>query len=145
MELHTIGIDLGKTVFPLVGLNLRGEVVVRKKFSRLQLLPLTANRQVQLIGMEVCGGFPFSWPRTPRTGHQVRLIPAQYVMPYVKTNKSDYIDAEAVTEAVGDPRSIVAPTPQGDTGLVTASATVHNQRGELVLSGEHKYQLRRQD
>jgi len=52
MELHTIGIDLGKTVFHLVGLNLRGEVVVRKKFSRKQLLPFTANRQIDLIGME---------------------------------------------------------------------------------------------
>lgn len=51
MELHTIGIDLGKPVFHLVGLNLRGEVL-RKKFSRLQLLRFTANRQIQLIGME---------------------------------------------------------------------------------------------
>jgi transposase len=59
MELHTIGIDLGKTVFHLVGLNLRGEVVVRKKFSRLQLLRFTVNRQVELIGMEACGGSHF--------------------------------------------------------------------------------------
>ncbi len=59
MELHTIGIDLGKTVFHLVGLNLRGEVVVRKKFSRKQLLHFTANLQVELIGMEACGGAHF--------------------------------------------------------------------------------------
>ncbi|HMF63791.1 MAG TPA: hypothetical protein VK608_06855 [Edaphobacter sp.] len=59
MELHTIGIDLGKTVFHLVGLNGRGEVVVRKRFSRLQLLRFTANRQVQLVGMEACGGSHF--------------------------------------------------------------------------------------
>jgi len=52
MELHTIGIDLGKTIFHLVGLNLRGEVVVRKKFSRTQLLRFTANVHVGLIGME---------------------------------------------------------------------------------------------
>ena len=52
MELQTIGIDLGKTVFHLVGLNLRGEVVVRKKFSRKQLLHFTANLRVKLIGME---------------------------------------------------------------------------------------------
>src|SRR5260221_6571896 len=56
MQLHTIGIDLGKTVFHLVGLNQRGEVVVRKKFSRKQLLHFTANLQVELIGMEACGG-----------------------------------------------------------------------------------------
>jgi hypothetical protein len=59
MELHTIGIDLGKTVFHLVGLNLRGEVVVRKKFSRTQLLRFTANVHVKLIGMEPCGGAHF--------------------------------------------------------------------------------------
>ena len=59
MELHTIGVDLGKSIFHLVGLNLRGEVVVRRKFSRRQLLPFTANLQVDLIGMEACGGAHF--------------------------------------------------------------------------------------
>ena len=59
MKLHTIGIDLGKTVFHLVGLDLRGEVVVRKKFSRTQLLRFTANVRVELIGMEACGGAHF--------------------------------------------------------------------------------------
>jgi transposase len=68
MELHTIGIDLGKTVFHLVGLNLRGEVVVRKKFSRPQLLRFTANRQIQLIGMEACGGSIFSAVRCENRG-----------------------------------------------------------------------------
>ena len=68
MELHTIGIDLGKTVFHLVGLNLRGEVVVRKKFSRKQLLHFTANLQVELIGMEACGGCSFSRAGSARAG-----------------------------------------------------------------------------
>src|SRR6202790_5016947 len=65
MELHTIGIDLGKTVFHLVGLNLHGEVVVRKKFSRTQLLRFTANAHVELIGMEACGGAHFPSSRPP--------------------------------------------------------------------------------
>jgi transposase len=104
MELHTIGIDLGKTVFHLVGLNLRGEVVVRKKFSRRQLLHFTANLQVRLIGMEACGGSHFlGRALRPEQGHEVRLIPAQYVKPYVKTNKSDYIDAEAAKLSFGVP------------------------------------------
>ena len=59
LQLRTIGIDLGKTVFHLVGLNQRGEVVVRKQFSRQQLLHFTANLQVELIGMEACGGSHF--------------------------------------------------------------------------------------
>lgn len=100
MELHTIGIDLGKTVFHLVGLNRRGEMVVHKKLSRPQLLRFTANLHVQLIGMEACGGAHFLGRALREQGHDVRLIPAQYVKPYVKT-KSDYIDAEAIAEAVG--------------------------------------------
>ncbi len=81
MELHTIGIDLGKTVFHLVGLNLHGEVVVRKKFSRTQLLRFTANVHVELIGMEACGGAHFLGRALREQGHEVRLIPAQYVKP----------------------------------------------------------------
>src|ERR1700758_937369 len=114
MELHTIGIDLGKTVFHLVGLNGRGEVVVRKKFSRLQLLRFTANRQVQLIGMEACGGSHFLGRALREQGHEVRLIPAQYVKPYVKTNKSDYIDAEAIAEAVERPTMRFVPVKSDD-------------------------------
>ena len=109
MELHTIGIDLGKTVFHLVGLNLRGEVVVRKKFSRTQLLRFTANIHVALIGMEACGGAHFLGRVLREQGHEVRLIPAQYVKPYVKTNKSDYIDAEAIAEAVARPTMRFVP------------------------------------
>jgi transposase len=116
MELHTIGIDLGKTVFHLVGLNLLGEVVVRKRFSRTQLLRFTANVHVELIGMEACGGAHFLGRALREQGHEVRLIPAQYVKPYVKTNKSDYIDAEAIAEAVSRPtmRFVPIKTRVGD-------------------------------
>jgi transposase len=109
MEIHTIGIDLGKTVFHLVGLNVRGEVVMRKTCSRAQLLRFTANRQVHLIGMKACGGTHFLGRALREQGHEVRLIPAQYVKPYVKTNKNDYIDAEAIAEAVGRPTMRFVP------------------------------------
>src|SRR5271157_2699469 len=114
MELHTIGIDLGKTVFHLVGLNLRGEVVVRKKFSRKQLLHFTANLRVELIGMEACGGAHFLGRALREQGHEVRLMPAQYVKPYVKTNKSDFIDAEAIAEAVSRPTMRFVPIKTDD-------------------------------
>ncbi len=114
MELHTIGIDLGKTVFHLVGLNLRDEVVVRKKFSRRQLLQFTANLQVDLIGMEACGGAHFLGRALREQGHEVRLMPAQYVKPYVKTNKNDYIDAEAIAEAVARPTMRFVPIKTDD-------------------------------
>lgn len=108
MELHTIGIDLDKVVY-LVGLNRRDEVVVRKKFSRRQLLQFTANLQVDLIGMEACGGAHFLGRALRDQGHEVRLMPAQYVKPYVKTNKNDYIDAAAIAEAVARPTMRFVP------------------------------------
>ncbi|WP_353072152.1 hypothetical protein [Tunturiibacter gelidiferens] len=74
---------------------------MRKRCSRNQLLHFTANLKVELIGMEACGGSHFLGWALREQGHEVRLIPAQYVKPYVKTNKSDYIDAEAIAEAVG--------------------------------------------
>jgi transposase len=109
MELHTLGIDLGKTIFHLVGLNSRGEVIVRKKFSRTQLLRFMANRPVCLVGMEACGGSHFLGRALREQGHDVRLMPAQYVKPYVKTNKNDFIDAEAIAEAVGRPNMRFVP------------------------------------
>jgi len=73
MQLRTIGIDLGKTIFHPVGLNQRGEVVVRKKFSRKQLLYFTANLQVELIGMEACGGSHFLGRALRERGHEVGI------------------------------------------------------------------------
>src|SRR6204780_3334541 len=109
MELFTLGIDLGKTTFHVVGMNQRGEVILRKRFSRLQLLHFTANLKVELIGMEACGGSHFLGRALREQGHDARLIPAQYVKPYVKTNKSDYIDAEAIAEAVQRPTMRFVP------------------------------------
>src|ERR1700682_1576588 len=114
MKIHTIGIDLGKTKFHIVGLNEHGEVEVRKRFSRAQLLRFTANRKVHLIGMEACGGAHFLGRALQQQGHEVRLIPAQYVKPYVKTNKNDYVDAEAIAEAVGRPTMRFVPIKSDD-------------------------------
>ena len=114
MEIRTIGIDLGKTVFHLVGVNVRGEVVVRKKCSRLQLLRFTSNLRECLIGMEACGGSHFLGRALREQGHDVRLMPAQYVKPYVKTNKNDYIDAEAIAEAVTRPSMRFVPIKTDD-------------------------------
>lgn len=114
MKIRTIGIDLGKTVFHLVGVNVRGEVVVRKKCSRLQLLRFTSNLGECLIGIEACGGSHFLGRALREQGHDVRLMPAQYVKPYVKTNKNDYIDAEAIAEAVTRPSMRFVPIKTDD-------------------------------
>jgi len=97
-----------------LGLNPRGEVVVRKKCSRKQLLHFTANLKVRLIGMEACGWSHFLGRALREQGHEVRLIPAEYVKPYVKTNKSDCIDAEAIAEAVGRPTMRFVPIKTDD-------------------------------
>ncbi|MGC2210216.1 MAG: IS110 family transposase [Candidatus Korobacteraceae bacterium] len=100
MHIASVGIDLGKMTFHLVALDDQGKVVVRKKFSRSRLLVYTANLQTSLIGMEACAGAHFIGARLREQGHEVRLIPAQFVKPFRKSNKNDFIDAEAIAEAV---------------------------------------------
>jgi transposase len=100
MHIASIGIDLGKTTFHLVALGERNKVLVRKKFSRAQLLAYAANLQKSLIGMEACAGAHFMGAALREQGHDVRLIPAQFIKPYRKSNKNDFIDAEAIAEAV---------------------------------------------
>ena len=114
MELHTLGIDLGKTSFHVVGLDLRGSVVVRKRLSRSQLLHFTSNLHVELIGMEACGGAHFLGRALQQQGHKVRLMPAQYLKPFVKTNKNDFIDAAAIAEAVARPTMRFVPIKTDD-------------------------------
>lgn len=109
MKLQALGIDLAKNVFHLVGLDSCGQVVIRKRCSRRQVLAFTANVQVEVIGMEACSGAHFLGRALREQGHEVRLMPAQYVKPYVQTNKSDYIDAEAIAEAVQRPRMRFVP------------------------------------
>lgn len=100
MHITSIGIDLGKTTFHLVAMGERNKILVRKKFSRAQLLAYTANLPTSLIGVETCAGAHFLGAALREQGHQVRLIPAQFVKPYRKSNKNDFLDAEAIAEAV---------------------------------------------
>jgi transposase len=100
MQIHSVGIDLGKTTFHLVALGAAGKVLVRKKFTQRQLLMYTANMQTSLIGLEACSGAHFLGRVLRKQGHDVRLIAAQFVKPFVKSNKSDFVDAEAIAEAV---------------------------------------------
>lgn len=147
MEICTIGIDLAKTVFHLIGLNAHGVVVVQRKCSRRQLLRFTSNLRVCLIGMEACGGAHFLGRALREQGHDVRLMPAQYVKPFVKTNKNDYIDAEAIAEAVGRPRMRFVPIKTDDQldlqslhrirerWIVRRTAVINQIRGLLLERG----------
>lgn len=99
MKITTIGLDIAKSVFHLVVVNHVGRVVKKKQLKRKQVLSYMAKLEPCLIVMEACGGAHY-WAREfVALGHQVRLIAPQYVKPYVKGNKNDYNDAEAITEA----------------------------------------------
>jgi transposase len=92
----TVGIDIGKTTFHLIGFDERGAIALRQKVSRAQLERRFAALPPCLVGMEACCGAHHVGRRLAALGHEVRLIPAQYVKPFVKSNKNDFRDAEAV-------------------------------------------------
>ena len=100
MQIRSVGIDLGKTTFHLVALGDNGKVLLKKKFTQKQLITFTANLQTSLIGLEACSGAHFLGRALRAQGHDVKLIPAQFVKPFVKSNKNDFLDAEAIAEAV---------------------------------------------
>ena len=99
----TIGIDIGKNTFHLVGLDKRGAIVLQEKVSRGQLERRLANIPPCLIGMEACVGAHHLSRRLKGLGHDARLMPAKYVRPYSKGQKNDFRDAEAIAEAVQRP------------------------------------------
>jgi transposase len=95
-----IGIDIGKNSFHIVGLDDRGAIVLRQKWSRSQVEARLANMPPCLIGMEACVGAHHLSRRLKLLGHDARLMPAKYVRPYSKGQKNDFRDAEAIAEAV---------------------------------------------
>ena len=121
----TIGIDLGKNTFHLVGFNKRGAIVLQQKVSRAQLERRLANIPRCLIGMEACSGSHHIGRQLSARGHEVRLIPAQYVKPFLKGHKNDYRDAEAIAEAVQRPTMnfVAIKTPNGQK-IETVEKTV---------------------
>ena len=99
-KITTIGLDLAKSVFQVHAADQDGRPVVRKKLRRGQVIPFFADLAPCLIGMEACASAHY-WARELLVlGHEVRLIPPQYVKPFVKTNKNDAADAEAICEAL---------------------------------------------
>ncbi len=97
------GIDIGKKVFHVVGMTADGQVVQLAKFGRDTILAFFMVARVARIGMEACPGSQWLARRLIAFGHDARIIPARFVKPYIKSNKSDIIDAEAIAEAVSRP------------------------------------------
>src|SRR6202161_85858 len=129
MQIHSVGIDLGKTTFHLVALSASGKVLLRKKFTQRQLITFTANMQCSLIGMEACAGAHFLSRTLREQGHDVKLIPAQFVRPFVKSNKNDFLDAEAIAEAVDRQNMRFVPIKTDDQLDLQA---IHRVRDRLI-------------
>ena len=108
-NITTVGIDLAKKIFHLVGTDTTGKIVWRKQLTRHALLPFMAQLPPVTIGLEACGGAHY-WARQLRQqGHTVKLMAPQFVKPYVKSNKNDMRDAEAIAEAVTRPTMRFVP------------------------------------
>src|SRR5665213_3846065 len=109
MKITTVGIDLAKNVFQVHGIDERGKAVLRKQLRRAQVAVFFGNLPPCVIGMEACAS-AHHWGRTlQRFGHTVRLMAPRFVKPYVKTNKNDVADAEAICEAVSRPNMRFVP------------------------------------
>lgn len=128
-HITVLGIDLAKRVFHLVGMNETGHVVFKKRLTREALLPFIAQLSPVVIGMEACGGAHY-WARQFRAhGHTVKLIAPQFVKPYVKSQKNDPADAEAICEAVTRPTMRFVPIKEIDQQDLQA---LHRARERVV-------------
>ena len=108
-NITTVGIDLAKKIFHLVGTDTTGKIVWRKQLTRHALRPFMVQLPPVTIGLEACGGAHY-WARQLRQqGHTVKLMAPQFVKPYVKSNKNDMRDAEAIAEAVTRPTMRFVP------------------------------------
>ncbi len=103
MKITTIGVDLAKEVFQLHGVDAHGKTVLRKQLKRKEIATYFVNIDPCLIGMEACGSAHYWACKLEEFGHTVKLMAPQFVKPYVKTNKNDAADAEAICEAVSRP------------------------------------------
>jgi transposase len=125
----TIGIDIGKNTFHLIGFDVRGSIVLRQKLSRGQLERWFVNMPNCMIGMEACAGAHHIGRQRAALCHDVRLMPAKYVKPFLKGHKNDYRDAEAIAEAVGRPTMRFVPLKSTDQLDLQA---LHRVRSRLI-------------
>jgi transposase len=128
-EITTIGLDIAKSVFQAHGADASGSVVWRKKLSRGRLLAFFASQPPCLVAMEACAGSHHWGRELARLGHTVRLIPPAYVKPFVKRQKNDEADAEAICEAAQRPTMRFVPVKSEDQ---QASGVVFRARDLLV-------------
>ena len=120
MKITTIGLDVAKDVLQVHGVDERGQVVVSKQLKRAKVMEYFANLEPCLVGMEACGGAHDWARRLIGCGHQVKLMAPQFVKPYVKGNKNDMRDAEAICEAVTRPNMRFVPVKTAEQQALLA-------------------------
>lgn len=129
MKITTIGIDLAKEMFQIHGVDAHGKAALRKQLRRSEMAKFFGNLEPCLIGMEACGSSHHWARKLGEFGHTVKLMAPQFVKPYVKTNKNDMADAEAICEAVGRPNMRFVPMK---TIEQQATLSVHRARQGFV-------------
>src|SRR5262249_23211278 len=128
-ELHVLGIDLAKRVFHVVGMDDTGKIVLRKRLARHDLMPFIAQLPPVLTGIEACGGAHYWARRFRASGHEVKRMAPQFVKPYVKSQKNDSRDAEAIAEAVTRPTMRFVPAKDVEQQDIQA---LHRVRERLI-------------
>jgi transposase len=129
MKITTIGIDLAKDVFQVHGVDEHGNVTVKRQLKRKEMIEFFTQQKPCLVGMEACGGAHFWARRLTSLGHTVKLMAPQFVKPYVKGNKHDAADAEAICEAVTRPTMRFVPIKTTDQQSILA---VHRVRQGMI-------------
>lgn len=123
------GVDIGKNIFHVVALGADGSPVQKVKFRRDTLLQFFERAAPAVVGMESCAGSQWLARKIQKLGHKVRLIPAQFVKPFVKSNKSDIIDAEAIAEAATRPTMRFAAIKSEEQADLQA---LHRVRDQMI-------------
>jgi transposase len=129
MEVKTIGLDLAKHIFQVHGVDAAGEVRITKRLRRNQLLEFFAGLRPCLVGVEACPTAHYWGRKLKSLGHDVRLIPPQYVKPYVRRSKNDAMDAAAICEAVARPSMRFVPIKEPEQ---QAALMLHRTRDLIV-------------
>jgi transposase len=136
VEVVTVGLDIAKSVFQVYGVDAGGAVALRRQLRRAQVLPFFAKLQACLIGIEACATAHYWARELGALGHQVKLIPPSYVKPYVKRQKNDAADAEAICEAVTRPtmRFVEVKRPEQQSVMVLHRVRLTLMRQRIQLS-----------
>jgi transposase len=135
-DVRVIGLDIAKSVFQLHGIDDAGSTVLQKRLTRARLLPFFEKLPPCLVGIEACATSHFWARELTKLGHEIKLIPAQYVKPYVKRQKNDMADAAAIAEAVTRPsmRFVEPKSPSEQSAMMLHKIRLMLTRQVVMIS-----------